>query len=457
MDKKFPTNGSSEDRKRLSSTWAHMKDRCYNPDNANYKYYGACGIDICPEWLESLETFQRWALSNGYAPTLTIERRNVYGDYEPDNCTWTTKAAQAKNRLDSILIKAFGEVKILADWIRDDRCKVQRRAILKRITLKWSPERAISTPSAREAQKFALVTYSPEWTKVRSLALDAVSAPESKRAYSQAIDKFMAWVRDSGWKDGFNKACVNMYKSHLLESGISPSTVNVAVSAIRRLAVEAGDNGLMDPVIAAGVSRAKSINRGNGVRTGNWLTKEQAEKLINSPDISTLKGRRDRAMLALMIGSGLRRNEIANLDMASIQQREGRWIIVDLVGKGKKVRSVPIPSFAKAAIDEWFTATPLQTGKLFRPINKGDKISGDSMVAQSVFETVKHYAALIGHPNLAPHDLRRTFAKLAHNGRAALEQIQLSLGHSSIQTTERYLGVRQDLTDAPCDHLGLKI
>ena len=79
------------------------------------------------------------------------------------------------------------------------------------------------------------------------------------------------------------------------------------------------------------------------------------------------------------------------------------------------------------------------------------------MAAQSIFETVKQYAANIGLPNIAPHDLRRTFAKLAHRGRAALEQIQLSLGHASIQTTERYLGIRQDLTDAPCDRLGLKL
>lgn len=144
-------------------------------------------------------------------------------------------------------------------------------------------------------------------------------------------------------------------------------------------------------------------------------------------------------------------------------------MIVDLMGKGRKVRSVPIPSFAKAAIDAWIDALTFciptlyvegkltSVGRVFRPVNKGDNVCGISMTPQSIFETVKHYAALIGLPNLAPHDLRRTFAKLAHSGHAALEQIQLSLGHSSIQTTERYLGVRQDLTDAPCDHLGLKI
>jgi integrase len=116
-----------------------------------------------------------------------------------------------------------------------------------------------------------------------------------------------------------------------------------------------------------------------------------------------------------------------------------------------------MPSWTKAAIDEWMAAADFTSGRIFRAVNKGDNLAGESMTAQSIFETVKKYAAAIGVGNIAPHDLRRTFAKLAHKGRAALEQIQLSLGHASIQTTERYLGVRQDLTDAPCDHLGLKL
>lgn len=75
---------------------------------------------------------------------------------------------------------------------------------------------------------------------------------------------------------------------------------------------------------------------------------------------------------------------------------------------------------------------------------------------QSVLNIVKGYGIDLGL-DLRPHDLRRTFAKLAHTGHAALEQIQLSLGHASILTTERYLGVRQNLTDAACDHLGVNL
>jgi site-specific recombinase XerD len=87
---------------------------------------------------------------------------------------------------------------------------------------------------------------------------------------------------------------------------------------------------------------------------------------------------------------------------------------------------------------------------------KGGKVTENALLPQNVMDVVQRYAAKCDLPTIAPHDLRRTFAKLAHKGHAALEQIQLSLGHASIQTTERYLGVKQDLADAPCDRLGLR-
>jgi site-specific recombinase XerD len=292
--------------------------------------------------------------------------------------------------------------------------------------------------------------------RVISLVLDSVTSPESKRAYGKGITDFFHWHSATAPGSGFTKATVQAYRAHLVSRGLAPSTINVRMSAIRRLAAEAGDNGLMAPELASGISRVKGVKR-EGTRTGNWLTLHQAENFINLPDVNTLKGKRDRALLSVMIGCGLRREETAALTLEHIQQRDGRWVIVDLIGKGGRVRTVPMPSWAKAAIDEWTGAAAFTSGRVFRPINKGSRISGESMTAQSVFETVKVYAGKLGLKDIAPHDLRRTFAKLAHKGRAALEQIQLSLGHSSIQTTERYLGVQQDLTDAPCDHLGLKL
>ncbi len=193
-----------------------------------------------------------------------------------------------------------------------------------------------------------------------------------------------------------------------------------------------------------------------GVRAGNWLTRPQAVELLGAPDSATLKGKRDLVLLALLLGCGLRRGELAQLLLSDIAQREGRWVIIDLVGKHGRIRTVPMPSWAKAALDRWTQAAGISEGRVLRAINKGGRIRGDSMTPQSVFETVVEYGGRIGL-KITPHDLRRTFAKLAHQGQAALEQIQLSLGHASIQTTERYLGVRQDLHDAPCDRLGLDV
>jgi site-specific recombinase XerD len=249
---------------------------------------------------------------------------------------------------------------------------------------------------------------------------------------------------------------VQRYRTHLLESGLSSSTLNLYMTAIRRLAVEAADNGFMAAELASGIGRVKGIRR-EGLSIGNWLTARQAEKLVNSPDTATMKGKRDRALLAVMIGCGLRREETACLTLEHVQQREGRWVVVDLLGKGRRVRSVPMPSWAKAAMDVWTQAANFSTGRVFRPVNRGDRMCGESMTAQSIFETVRKYAAKAGFEKIRPHDLRRSFARLAHKGGAALEQIQLSLAHSSVQTTERYIGVQQDLSDAPCDHLGLRL
>jgi integrase len=289
---------------------------------------------------------------------------------------------------------------------------------------------------------------------LKSLVLDTVSAPASKRAYGAALDDFLTWYSAEP-RPGFTKATVTAFRAHLESRGLSSATINVKLAAVRKLAGEAADNGLLAPEIAGGIARVKGARR-LGVRTGNWLTLDQAEQFIASPDPGTLKGKRDRALLGVLIGCGLRRKELANLDYECIQLREARWIIADLTGKGGRVRTVPMPAWAKAMLDVWTAAAGVVGGRVFRAINKGDRISGESMTPQSVFETVKHYADLAG-VTAAPHDLRRTFAKLAHKGHAALEQIQLSLGHASIQTTERYLGVRLDLTDAPCDRLGIRV
>ena len=108
-----------------------------------------------------------------------------------------------------------------------------------------------------------------------------------------------------------------------------------------------------------------------------------------------------------------------------------------------------MPSWAKAAIDTWTGDSGVNQGRVFRHVNKSGYVMGDGLTAQAIRNVVVNYTG----GDVAPHDLRRTFAKLAHKGGSGVDQIQLSLGHASIQTTERYLGVDQNLTDAPCDRL----
>lgn len=301
----------------------------------------------------------------------------------------------------------------------------------------------------------ALTTNRPaDIRSVINLALDGLSSDNSRRAYGKALADFMAWYTAAG-KPGLTKAVVQEYRTVLQAAGLSASTINQRMSAIRKLAQEAADNGLIDQALANGVARVKGV-KAAGVRAGNWLTRTQAQALINLPNVDTLKGLRDRAILAVMIGAGLRRSEVAALDFGHIQQRDGRWVIVDLVGKGNRVRTVPIPSWAKAAIDAWTGAAAITAGRVFRPVHKGGYLMGEGLTPQAVRDVVAEYGRALG-VDIAAHDLRRTFAKLAHKGGSGLEQIQLSLGHASLKTTERYLGVEQSLTDAPCDHLGLSL
>ena len=290
------------------------------------------------------------------------------------------------------------------------------------------------------------------WVRVRALVLDSVSSPNSRRVYAKALDDFWDWSQCSV-AGGFTRETVQRYRVHLESRGLAPSSLNLHLTVLRKLAHEAAANGILPYEVANSITGVKGT-RQKGVRLGAWLTLDQAQALLKAPRGDSPRARRDRALLAVLVGCGLRRRELAELDIDRIQQREARWVIVDVVGKGNRVRSVPMPAWAKTAIDAW-TTTGIDSGRLFRAISqKGD--IGEGLTAQAVYLIVKGYAEELGI-KVAPHDLRRTFAKLAHRGRSPVEQIQLSLGHESILTTERYLGVRQSLTDAPCDHLGIEL
>ena len=161
--------------------------------------------------------------------------------------------------------------------------------------------------------------------------------------------------------------------------------------------------------------------------------------------------------MAVLLACGLRRREAVNLDFSHIQQREEHWAIVDLNGKAGHTRTVPMPGWVKALLDEWIQAANLNAGRLFRRVNKNGKAWGDGLTAQAVWHVVRENAGKAGIERLAPHDLRRTCARLCQAAGGELEQIQFLLGHVSIQTTERYLGCKQRIRAAVNDRIGIEL
>jgi integrase len=294
-----------------------------------------------------------------------------------------------------------------------------------------------------------------QWRRLKSLVLDSVFSPITRRVYNLGLDEFFAWYGQEP-RPGFTKATVATWRVALEARGLGAVSINVRITAVRKLAVEAADNGLLAPELANGITRVKGA-ASKGVRLGNWLTVRQAQTLLNTPDATTPKGLRDRAILAVLLGCGLRRSEVAAITVGHIQQRDGRWCIVDLVGKHRRVRTVPMPTWVKVAIDAWTSVACVADGHVFRAITRGGRVQGSALNEKVIWQLLQGYAAAAGVPGIAPHDLRRTCAKLCRAAGGELEQIQLLLGHASVQTTERYLGTKQDLVHAPNDGIKLRI
>lgn len=210
------------------------------------------------------------------------------------------------------------------------------------------------------------------------------------------------------------------------------------------------DTGLLSPELVGGIRRVKGV-KSLGVRVGNWLTLEQAQALVAANSSDTLIGKRSAAILALLLGCGLRRSEVVALEHEHIQSRDGHWVILDLIGKGRHIRTVPVPVWVKAAIAGWMAAANITSGHLFRPLRKNGAVMTRRLNQNVVWYVVKSMAKRCGITALAPHDLRRTCARLCHSAGGELEQIQFLLGHASVQTTERYIGCKQRLAFAVND------
>jgi len=294
----------------------------------------------------------------------------------------------------------------------------------------------------------------PDLEAAKSAVLNSLSCPDAQRGYRHAIDEFVEWYCSEP-RLSFSKTVVVRYRMHLETRNLAPGTINLRLGAVRRLAYEAADCGLLSADLAAGIRRVKGVKK-LGVRLGNWLTAQQGQALWQAPDREQIKGKRDRALLALLLACGLRRHELAGLTVSHLQQREGHWAIVDLRGKGGHVRTIPVPNWVHGLLDDWTRAAGISSGSLFRRVSTAGRVWGEVVTEKLVWHVVKEFAAKIDVSKLAPHDLRRSRARLCRAAGGELEQIQFLLGHVSVQTTERYLGCTQRISSAVNDRIGIE-
>ena len=303
-----------------------------------------------------------------------------------------------------------------------------------------------------------------ELAKVEKGKLDEVVAnvvadksDGTARKYAERLQHFAAWLSDFG--QPLDKRAIGAYRRSLGAEGKAPSTINGHLVAVRALLREAADMNLIPYEQAERMASIKSVPQ-KGERLGNWLSRKDAQRLLDAPDTETLKGKRDRAILALMLFCGLRRSEVTGMSLAHLQEREGHSVIADLIGKGGRVRTIKVPVSVNRAILLWLDASGrelVEDSPVFVALRKGDQVASERLSDQAIYKLVVKYAEAIGQPELRPHDLRRTFAKLARKGDAPLEQISLTLGHARLETTQRYLGSELDLDASAPDFVGLRM
>jgi integrase len=286
--------------------------------------------------------------------------------------------------------------------------------------------------------------------------VETLSSPKTKRAYQEALQEFCAWTAERG--EPLSKALLETWRGTLSARGLSVSSVNQKLSAVRLLLRQAAERGALsqeEAIRCAGVANLKQA----GNRLGKWLTEKEAGRLLSVPDPTTRIGLRDRAILGLLVACGLRREELVRLEVKHLQRRDDRWVLLDLAGKGRRTRTVAVPLWVRRLLEAWLEASGIRSGALFRTVRKGGKTVGPDqpLSEDAIYSLVKQSGAAIGHPDLSPHDLRRTCAKLCRKAGGELEQIQFLLGHASIQTTERYLGSKQDLVQAVNDRVKIRL
>jgi integrase len=280
-----------------------------------------------------------------------------------------------------------------------------------------------------------------QWRQLAAQAVATCTSIHTRKAYTSKLTDFFRSGQPLS-RDGV-MAWINLRRAEMRGN---PASVNAGLAAVKKLAEEAALRGLITVREHYEIRTLRCVKI-PGARSGNWLTLEGQQRLRALPNRKTLPGKRNACMLALLLGCGLRRSEAVAVTWHCYQAREGRMMLVDIVGKGGRIRSVPVPEWAKQDINAWKEEVTRRgwygkEGRILRRMRKTATgiVCDNPLTADGVWCLITRYAKAVGVENLAPHDLRRTLARLMRRSGVEWEQIQFTLGHASIATTQKYVG-----------------
>ncbi len=263
-------------------------------------------------------------------------------------------------------------------------------------------------------------------------------APNSLQAYRRDLRALADWLATGGGLalNGVQEGDLHAYMVHR-HAASRPSSANRRLAVFRRFFQWAVRDGVMshDPTLRLSAARQP-------VRVPGTLTESQVDALLEAPDVSQALGLRDRAMLELMYGTGLRVSELVELPNLSVDLTQG---VLRVTGKGSKERMLPFGDVAADWVDRYLREA--------RPELMGRRLSealfvtvrGEGMTRQMFWKIVRKYALQAGiQGHLSPHTLRHAFATHLINHGADLRAVQMMLGHADISTTQIYTHVARE-------------
>jgi site-specific recombinase XerC len=273
-------------------------------------------------------------------------------------------------------------------------------------------------------------------------ALSNYLATGNKLTDSSSLNEYAQKLSRSS--KAFLKAAIRLLTQgyeHDLKSNVTPDNLSMVQAALLRL------ESLNDTI---------KVSAAKGEKAHIWLSQSQVKALMSTCD-ETLTGKRDWVVLALLVGAGLRREELTSVrceDLINLPAKNNktRWVL-QVNGKGDRNRIIPISAILAKRMGEWCSL--IGQGTLARSLGRKCEL-GNSLSAIGIFQVVRKHGSMIGKPDLDPHDLRRTYAQLGYEVGIPLTQLSKLLGHSDISTTQKYLNLDLDLENTVSDFIPLE-